>query len=83
MKQAFRALGQELRAEDRVAIVVYAGAAGLGSVHLGRDKPTIMAASDEPPGRRLDRRWGRDQPGLGSSPRERPPRGQQPGDPCD
>ncbi|HEX2250298.1 MAG TPA: von Willebrand factor type A domain-containing protein, partial [Gemmatimonadales bacterium] len=29
VKQAFRALVQELRAEDRVAIVVYAGAAGL------------------------------------------------------
>ena len=37
VKQAFRALVQELRPEDRVAIVVYAGAAGPGAaLHAGR-----------------------------------------------
>jgi Ca-activated chloride channel family protein len=45
VKQAFRALVQELRPEDRVAIVVYAGAAGLVLPSTsGRDKATILAA---------------------------------------
>jgi len=47
VKQAFRALVQELRAEDRVAIVVYAGAAGLVLPSTsGADKATILAAID-------------------------------------
>ena len=47
VKQAFRALVQELRAEDRVAIVVYAGAAGLVLPPTsGADKSTILAAID-------------------------------------
>jgi Ca-activated chloride channel family protein len=45
VKQAFRALVQELRAEDRVAIVVYAGAAGLVLPSTsGADKSTILEA---------------------------------------
>jgi Ca-activated chloride channel family protein len=45
VKQAFRALVQELRPEDRVAIVVYAGAAGLVLPPTsGGDKATILAA---------------------------------------
>ncbi len=47
VKQAFRALVQELRAQDRVAIVVYAGAAGLVLPPTsGSDKSTILAAID-------------------------------------
>jgi Ca-activated chloride channel homolog len=47
VKQAFRALVQELRSEDRVAIVVYAGAAGLVLPSTsGADKATILAAID-------------------------------------
>jgi Ca-activated chloride channel family protein len=47
VKQAFRALVQELRAEDRVAIVVYAGAAGLVLPSTsGADKATILEAID-------------------------------------
>jgi Ca-activated chloride channel homolog len=47
VKQAFRALVQELRPEDRVAIVVYAGAAGLVLPSTsGADKPTILGAID-------------------------------------
>jgi Ca-activated chloride channel family protein len=47
VKQAFRALVQELRPEDHVAIVVYAGAAGLVLPPTsGADKPTILAAID-------------------------------------
>jgi Ca-activated chloride channel homolog len=47
VKQAFRALVQELRAQDRVAIVVYAGAAGLVLPSTsGSDKETILAAID-------------------------------------
>jgi Ca-activated chloride channel family protein len=47
VKQAFRALVHELRPEDRVAIVVYAGAAGLVLPSTsGADKATIMAAID-------------------------------------
>ncbi|HJR16476.1 MAG TPA: von Willebrand factor type A domain-containing protein, partial [Gemmatimonadales bacterium] len=47
VKQAFRALVQELRAEDRVAIVVYAGAAGLVLPSTsGADKVTILGAID-------------------------------------
>ena len=47
VKQAFRALVQELRADDRVAIVVYAGAAGLVLPSTsGDDKATILAAID-------------------------------------
>ena len=45
VKQAFRALVQELRSEDRVAIVVYAGAAGLVLPSTsGADKATILEA---------------------------------------
>ena len=47
VKQAFRLLVQELRPEDRVAIVVYAGAAGLVLPSTpGSDKATILAALD-------------------------------------
>ena len=47
VKQAFRALVQELRAEDRVAIVVYAGAAGLVLPPTsGADKMRILEAID-------------------------------------
>jgi Ca-activated chloride channel homolog len=47
VKQAFRALVQELRMEDRVAIVVYAGAAGLVLPSTsGEDKATILSAID-------------------------------------
>jgi Ca-activated chloride channel homolog len=47
VKQAFRALVQELRPEDRVAIVVYAGAAGLVLPSTsGAQKSTILAAID-------------------------------------
>ncbi len=47
VKQAFRALVQELRPEDRVAIVVYAGAAGLVLPSTsGADKATILEAID-------------------------------------
>ncbi|HZB27651.1 MAG TPA: von Willebrand factor type A domain-containing protein [Gemmatimonadales bacterium] len=47
VKQAFRALVQELRAEDRVAIVVYAGAAGLVLPPTsGADKMRILQAID-------------------------------------
>jgi Ca-activated chloride channel homolog len=45
VKQAFRALVQELRPQDRVAIVVYAGAAGLVLPSTsGADKTTILEA---------------------------------------
>jgi Ca-activated chloride channel family protein len=45
VKQAFRALVQELRSEDRVAIVVYAGAAGLVLPSTsGADKAAILEA---------------------------------------
>ncbi|MEO7238876.1 MAG: von Willebrand factor type A domain-containing protein, partial [Gemmatimonadales bacterium] len=45
VKQAFRALVQELRPEDQVAIVVYAGAAGLVLPSTsGADKATILEA---------------------------------------
>jgi Ca-activated chloride channel family protein len=45
VKQAFRALVQELRPEDRVAIVVYAGAAGLVLPSTsGADKLAILGA---------------------------------------
>jgi Ca-activated chloride channel homolog len=47
VKQAFRALVQELRPEDRVAIVVYAGAAGLVLPSTsGADKVAILEAID-------------------------------------
>jgi Ca-activated chloride channel family protein len=47
VKQAFRALVQELRPEDRVAIVVYAGAAGLVLPSTsGGDKVAILSAID-------------------------------------
>jgi Ca-activated chloride channel homolog len=47
VKQAFRLLVQELRPEDRVAIVVYAGAAGLVLPSTpGSDQATILAALD-------------------------------------
>ena len=45
LKAAFKLLVQNLRAEDRVAIVVYAGAAGLVLPSTpGTDKDTILAA---------------------------------------
>jgi Ca-activated chloride channel family protein len=45
VKQAFRALVQELRPQDRVAIVVYAGAAGLVLPSTpGNEKSAILAA---------------------------------------
>ncbi|HET7468225.1 MAG TPA: von Willebrand factor type A domain-containing protein, partial [Gemmatimonadales bacterium] len=48
VQQAFRALVQELRPEDRVAIVVYAGAAGLVLPPTsGSDKATILEAIDQ------------------------------------
>ncbi len=48
VKQAVRALVNELRPEDRVAIVVYAGAAGLVLPSTsGADKTTILAAIDQ------------------------------------
>ena len=47
VKQAFRALVKELRPEDRVAIVVYAGAAGLVLPPTsGSDQTTILEAID-------------------------------------
>ena len=47
VRQAFRLLVQELRPQDRVAIVVYAGAAGLVLPSTpGSDKATIIAALD-------------------------------------
>jgi Ca-activated chloride channel homolog len=47
VKQAFRLLVQELRPRDRVAIVVYAGAAGLVLPSTpGSDKATILSALD-------------------------------------
>jgi Ca-activated chloride channel family protein len=48
LKQAFRMLVNELRNEDRVAIVVYAGAAGLVLESTpGSEKSTILAALDK------------------------------------
>lgn len=48
IQQAFRLLVQELRAEDRVAIVVYAGAAGLVLPSTsGADKSAILLAIDQ------------------------------------
>jgi Ca-activated chloride channel family protein len=47
VQQAFRALVRELRPQDRVAIVVYAGAAGLVLPSTsGGEKATILAAID-------------------------------------
>ena len=47
LKNAFRLLVEKLRAEDRVAIVVYAGAAGLALPSTsGADKQTIIDALD-------------------------------------
>ena len=83
VKQAFRLLVQELRPQDRVAIVVYAGAAGLVLPSTpGSDKATILAALD-----RLEA-GGSTAGGAGSgSPTRRPAAlrtgGQQPGDPGD
>jgi Ca-activated chloride channel family protein len=48
VQQAFRTLVQELRPEDHVAIVVYAGAAGLVLPSTsGSDKSTILGAIDQ------------------------------------
>ncbi len=48
LKQAFRMLVNELRPEDRVAIVVYAGAAGLVLESTpGTEKSKILAALDQ------------------------------------
>lgn len=48
VKRAFRLLVDQLRPEDRVAIVVYAGAAGLVLPSTaGSNKPAIMAAIDQ------------------------------------
>jgi Ca-activated chloride channel homolog len=47
LQSAFRVLVEQLRAEDRVALVVYAGAAGLVLPPTsGADKATILAAVD-------------------------------------
>src|SRR5713226_6205882 len=47
LQSAFRLLVEQLRPEDSVAIVVYAGAAGLVLPHTsGADKQTIVAALD-------------------------------------
>jgi len=47
VQQAFRVLVDQLRAEDRVAIVTYAGAEGLALPSTsGADKQTILAAID-------------------------------------
>lgn len=47
LKQAFKILVEQLRPQDRVAIVVYAGAAGLVLPSTsGKDKATILAAID-------------------------------------
>ncbi len=47
LKKGFRMLTNELREEDRVSIVVYAGAAGLVlEPTAGNDKPKIMEALD-------------------------------------
>src|SRR6185436_10753732 len=48
LQSAFRVLVDQLRAEDRVAIVVYAGAAGLVLPPTsGADKQTILAALEQ------------------------------------
>ncbi|MBR8537555.1 von Willebrand factor type A domain-containing protein [Carboxylicivirga sediminis] len=48
LKSSFRLLVNELRPEDHVAIVVYAGAAGVVlQPTSGRDKKTILAALDK------------------------------------
>ena len=48
IQSAFRVLADRLRAEDRVSIVVYAGAAGLVLPPTsGADKQTILAALDQ------------------------------------
>jgi len=47
LKQAFKILVDQLRPQDKVAIVVYAGAAGLVLPSTsGKDKATILAAID-------------------------------------
>jgi Ca-activated chloride channel family protein len=47
VKRAFRLLVEQLRPQDRVAIVVYAGAAGLALPSTpGSDRATILAALD-------------------------------------
>ena len=48
LKSAFRLLINQMRPEDRVAIVVYAGAAGLVlPPTLGSDKPAMLAALEQ------------------------------------
>ncbi|WP_346316466.1 von Willebrand factor type A domain-containing protein [Chitinophaga sp. YIM B06452] len=48
VKQAFKLLVQQLRAQDRVSVVVYAGAAGLALPSTsGKDKVRIIAAIDK------------------------------------
>lgn len=48
VKQAFKLLVQQLRAQDRVSVVVYAGAAGLVLPSTsGKDKARIIAAIDK------------------------------------
>jgi len=48
IKQAFAVLVDQLRAEDRISIVVYAGAAGLVLPPVsGADKTTILASLDQ------------------------------------
>jgi len=48
LKSAFRLLVEQLRPEDSVAIVVYAGAAGVVlPATSGADKPAILAALDQ------------------------------------
>ncbi len=84
VKQAFRALVQELRPEDRVAIVVYAGAAGLVLPSTsGADKATILEAHRPAGGGRIDRRRRRTPAGVRRGPGELSAGGQQPADPGD
>ena len=84
VKQAFRLLVQELRPQDRVAIVVYAGAAGLVLPSTpGSDKAAILQALD-----RLEA-GGSTAGGAGlrlayeTAWQHYEQRGQQPGDPRD
>ena len=84
VQQAFRAFVRELRPEDRVAIVVYAGAAGLVLPPTsGSDKRDYPRRDRPAPRRRLDRgrRW--DQARVRHCRGELRRGGQQPGHPRD
>ena len=79
VQQAFRALVRELRPEDRVAIVVYAGAAGLVLPPTSGDGEGHHPRGHRPaPGRRLDRRRRRHPAGLRRGARALQRGGQQP-----